>query len=212
MTSPIAAWYVRRIHSTSLSGSAVSANAVNPRMSKKTTVMCARWPSSSFAPFVLVMSSAASRRIRPTARRAKHETIAAHALDARRGHAGAPQPPGPPEPRAALRRGRGGSIRVSCSQVSRGGRSARAHVVSGSFRRICDRAGIACSTATRCGVHFHDLPHSCASLLFAQRIAPRTVMEILDHSQIGITMNRYTHVPSVLMGEAAAVMDRARGS
>jgi len=57
-----------------------------------------------------------------------------------------------------------------------------------------------------------DLRHSCASLLLAQRIAPRTVMEILGHSQIGITMNRSTHVPSVLMGEAAAAMDRALGS
>ena len=37
-------------------------------------------------------------------------------------------------------------------------------------------------------------------------------MEILGHSQIGITMNRSTHVPSVLMGEAAAAMDRALGS
>jgi hypothetical protein len=37
-------------------------------------------------------------------------------------------------------------------------------------------------------------------------------MEILGHSQIGITMNRYTRVPSVLMGEAAATMDRALGS
>jgi len=86
------------------------------------------------------------------------------------------------------------------------------HVVSGSFRRICDRADIAYGTASRRGLRFHDLRHSCASLLLAQRIAPRTVMEILGHSQIGITMNRYTHVPSVLMGEAAAAMDRALGS
>ncbi len=37
-------------------------------------------------------------------------------------------------------------------------------------------------------------------------------MEILGHPQIGITMNRYTHEPTVLMGEAAAAVDGALGS
>ena len=54
---------------------------------------------------------------------------------------------------------------------------------------------------------FHDLRHSCASLLLAQNVAPRVVMEILGHSQISLTMNTYTHVLPHLRREAAAHMD-----
>ena len=48
----------------------------------------------------------------------------------------------------------------------------------------------------------HDLRHSCASLLFAQGIPARLVMEILGHSSIGITMNTYTH-PQLPMAREA---------
>ena len=41
---------------------------------------------------------------------------------------------------------------------------------------------------------FHDLRHSCATFLIAQGVHPRVVMEILGHSQIGITMDTYAHV------------------
>ncbi|MGN6362753.1 MAG: site-specific integrase, partial [Thermomicrobiales bacterium] len=43
-------------------------------------------------------------------------------------------------------------------------------------------------------VRFHDLRHSCASLLLAQGVHPRVVMEILGHSTITLTMNTYSHV------------------
>ena len=43
-------------------------------------------------------------------------------------------------------------------------------------------------------VRVHDLRHSCASLLLAAGASPRTVMKTLGHSQIGLTMNTYTHV------------------
>ena len=35
---------------------------------------------------------------------------------------------------------------------------------------------------------------STASMLLAQGVAARVVMEILGHSQISVTMNTYTHV------------------
>lgn len=54
---------------------------------------------------------------------------------------------------------------------------------------------------------FHDLRHSCASLLLAQGVHPRVVMETLGHSQIGLTMNTYSHVLPPLQREAAARMD-----
>jgi integrase len=43
-------------------------------------------------------------------------------------------------------------------------------------------------------VRVHDLRHSCASFMLAAGASPRTVMKTLGHSQIGLTMNTYTHV------------------
>lgn len=54
---------------------------------------------------------------------------------------------------------------------------------------------------------FHDLRHACASLLLAQGVAPRVVMETLGHSQIALTMNTYSHVIPALGREAADRMD-----
>jgi len=41
---------------------------------------------------------------------------------------------------------------------------------------------------------FHDLRHSCASLLIAQGATSREVMEQLGHSTIVMTLNRYAHI------------------
>ena len=41
---------------------------------------------------------------------------------------------------------------------------------------------------------FHNLRHACASFLLAQGVHPRVVMGTLGHSQIGLTMNVYSHV------------------
>jgi integrase len=54
---------------------------------------------------------------------------------------------------------------------------------------------------------FHDLRHSCATLLLVQGVAPRVVMDVLGHSQIGLTMNTYSHVIPDLRREAARKMD-----
>ena len=60
-------------------------------------------------------------------------------------------------------------------------------------------------------LRFHDLRHSCASLLLAQGIPARVVMETLGHSQISLTMNTYTHVMPAVQAEAADAMDRVFG-
>ena len=54
---------------------------------------------------------------------------------------------------------------------------------------------------------FHDLRHSCATLLLVQGVSPRVVMDVLGHSQIGLTMNTYSHVIPDLRREAAQRMD-----
>ncbi len=63
------------------------------------------------------------------------------------------------------------------------------------------------STAGLPRVRFHDLRHTAASLLVAQGVHPRVVMELLGHSQIAVTMNTYSHVVPALKREAADQID-----
>ena len=56
-------------------------------------------------------------------------------------------------------------------------------------------------------LRFHDLRHTCATLLLAQGVHPRLVMEILGHSQIAVTMNTYSHVIPAMQREVANQMD-----
>jgi integrase len=60
-------------------------------------------------------------------------------------------------------------------------------------------------------IRFHDLRHTCATLLLAAGVSPRVVMDILGHSQIAVTMNIYGHVIPAMQQEAAGQMDAARG-
>lgn len=72
--------------------------------------------------------------------------------------------------------------------------------VTNRFRRLLREAGLP-------HLRFHDLRHSCATLLLVQGVAPRVVMEILGHSDIAMTMNTYTHVLPELQRQAAQRMD-----
>lgn len=56
---------------------------------------------------------------------------------------------------------------------------------------------------------FHDLRHAAATLLLAQGVLPRTVMEILGHSQISVTMDTYSHIFPELKQDAADRMNAA---
>ncbi len=66
-------------------------------------------------------------------------------------------------------------------------------------------------------IRFHDLRHSCASLLFAQGVEPKTVQTILGHSRIGTTLDVYTHIAaseravSSVLRDAATTMNRLLG-
>jgi integrase len=68
------------------------------------------------------------------------------------------------------------------------------------FKRVLKKAGIR-------DQRFHDLRHCCASLLLVQGVSPRTVMEILGHNQISLTMNTYSHVIPELKRQAVAQLE-----
>ena len=57
------------------------------------------------------------------------------------------------------------------------------------------------------GRRFHDLRHCAASLLVAQGVPPRVVMDILGHTQIATTMDLSSHVMPAAHPEAAVLMD-----
>ncbi|MFF8974463.1 site-specific integrase, partial [Streptomyces sp. NPDC014995] len=61
--------------------------------------------------------------------------------------------------------------------------------VTREFDRRCERAGVR-------RIRVHDTRHTCASLLAALDVHPRIAMQILRHSEIAVTMEVYTHVPS----------------
>jgi len=76
-----------------------------------------------------------------------------------------------------------------------GGPTQARHVI-GQFHGALKDAGIR-------RIRFHDLRHSCATLLLVQGVSPRVVMEVLGHSEIALTMNAYSHVVPELQQEAA---------
>jgi integrase len=69
------------------------------------------------------------------------------------------------------------------------------------FKKLLARADLP-------SVRLHDLRHTAASLLLAQNVPARVVMEILGHSQIALTMNTYSHVAPEVSRAAADRMGR----
>ncbi|MCX5362371.1 site-specific integrase [Streptomyces sp. NBC_00124] len=68
---------------------------------------------------------------------------------------------------------------------------------------------ILCRDAHVPRVRVHDLRHTCASLLLAQGVDARTIMETLGHSTITMTLDTYAHVMDTTLRAAAERMDDA---
>jgi len=60
-------------------------------------------------------------------------------------------------------------------------------------------------------VRFHDLRHTCATLLFTRGVHPKIVSEMLGHSSVSITLDVYSHVIPGLGDAAAKAMEDALG-
>ena len=61
----------------------------------------------------------------------------------------------------------------------------------------------ALEAASLCRARLHDLRHTAASLMLSQGVPARVVMQTLGHSQIGITLNTYSHISPELSRSAA---------
>ena len=55
-------------------------------------------------------------------------------------------------------------------------------------------------------IRFHDLRHTCATLLVSQGVPMRVVMEILGHSTMAITSDLYSHVMPAVLTEAVSAV------
>jgi integrase len=56
-------------------------------------------------------------------------------------------------------------------------------------------------------IRFHDLRHTATTLLLQQGIRPKVLQEHLDHSNISMTMDIYSHVMPSMQDEAADKID-----
>jgi len=60
-------------------------------------------------------------------------------------------------------------------------------------------------------IRFHDLRHTCATLLLRQGVNPKYVQELLGHADISLTLNVYSHILPDMGDAATGAMDAALG-
>ena len=75
------------------------------------------------------------------------------------------------------------------------------NVVGRSFKPLLVQAGVP-------DIRFHDLRHTCATLLFLDGVHPKRVQQLLGHKSIAITLDRYSHWIPDLEDSTADAMDR----
>jgi len=73
------------------------------------------------------------------------------------------------------------------------------------FYPLLERAGLP-------RIRFHDLRHSAATLLLGLGVHPKIVSELLGHSQVGITLDLYSHVTATMQREAMRAFEGLLGS
>ena len=70
------------------------------------------------------------------------------------------------------------------------------------LRRLLKKAGLP-------QIRFHDLRHTCATLLLSQNVHPKIVQEMLGHATVAITLDTYSHVLPGMGDRAAAAIEDA---
>ena len=80
------------------------------------------------------------------------------------------------------------------------GERMRANYLTSAFPKFLESHGLR-------RMRFHDLRHSCASLLLANDVPLKQIQEWLGHSDIGTTANIYSHLDYESKITSANVMD-----
>ena len=80
------------------------------------------------------------------------------------------------------------------------GQPMRQHTLTrGSFETLLQRARLS-------RIRFHDLRHTCATLLLGKGVHPKLVQELLGHATISITLDTYSHVLPGMDDRTASAM------
>lgn len=58
-------------------------------------------------------------------------------------------------------------------------------------------------------IRFHDLRHTCATLMLTQNVNPKIVSEMLGHSSISVTLDTYSHVLPSMRDNAVRALEEA---
>jgi integrase len=77
--------------------------------------------------------------------------------------------------------------------------------INRAFKATLKRAELPKST------RFHDLRHTCATLLLKQGVHPNFVQMLLGHADVSLTLNVYSHVLPDMGDAAASAMKAALG-
>lgn len=78
----------------------------------------------------------------------------------------------------------------------------RRYITTHRFKPLVKRAGLP-------EIRFHDLRHTCATLLLGKNVNPKVVSEMLGHASIAITLDTYSHVLPDMQDSAARAMEEA---
>lgn len=73
-----------------------------------------------------------------------------------------------------------------------------------SFKPLLKKAGLP-------NIRFHDLRHTCATVLLSQGVNPKFVQELLGHADIKLTLGTYSHFLPSMGDQAANAIDSALG-
>jgi integrase len=69
-----------------------------------------------------------------------------------------------------------------------------------SFAPLLERAGLP-------QIRFHNLRHTCATLLLSRNVHPKYVQELLGHATVAITLDTYSHMIPGMSNHTARAME-----